>query len=467
MIKPIIMAGGSGTRLWPLSRELFPKQFLSLDGESTMLQATLKRLVNIDHQTPTIICNEQHRFVVAEQLRTQRSSNSNILLEPTVKNTAPAIALAAFDSLNKGEDPILLVLASDHIIKNEDAFVASVHQATLAADKNKLVTFGVVPKSPEIGFGYIKSGDALDQGYKVDQFVEKPDLDTAKKYLASGKYFWNSGMFMFKASVFLNELETHRPDIYNACKAAFETLETDSDFSRFDKSVFDTCPSDSVDYAVMEKTKSAVVVPLDADWSDVGSWSALWNIENKDKNGNSCKGDVLTIDTNNSFISANDKLVATIGLDDVVIVDTKDALLVSKRSEVQKVKQVVNELNAQGRIEAKSSRKVYRPWGKYDCIDTGDRFQVKRITVKPGAKLSLQMHHHRAEHWVVVKGTAKVTKDNEEILLTENQSTYIPVGSIHALENPGLVNLELIEVQSGSYLGEDDIVRYEDKYGRT
>ena len=461
------MAGGSGTRLWPLSRQLFPKQFLSLEGENTLLQATLKRLINIAHQDPTIICNEQHRFVVAEQLRIKDLSKINILLEPIAKNTAPAIALAAFDAINQGEDPVLLVLASDHIIKNEDAFVSSVEEARLVAEQGKLVTFGVVPKTPETGFGYIKSGNALAHGFEVEQFVEKPNLATAEQYLASADYYWNSGMFMFKASVFLSELAHYRPEIFKTCKAAFETQKSDSDFSRFDKATFNACPEDSIDYAVMEKTKDAVVIPLDSGWSDVGSWSALWDIENTDENGNVSKGDVLNIDTYNSFISANDKLVATIGLDDVVIVDTKDALLVSKRSEVQKVKQVVAELNVQGRTEAKSNREVYRPWGKYDCIDTGERFQVKRITVKPGAKLSLQMHHHRAEHWVVVKGTAKVTKDNEEILLTEDQSTYIPVGSIHALENPGLVNLELIEVQSGSYLGEDDIVRYEDKYGRT
>ncbi|RLV61109.1 mannose-1-phosphate guanylyltransferase/mannose-6-phosphate isomerase [Parashewanella curva] len=466
MIKPIIMAGGFGTRLWPLSRQLFPKQFLALDGERSLLQTTIKRLNNIPHQSPTIICNEQHRFVVAEQLRTSEALDANILLEPKAKNTAPALALAAFDALQRGDDPILLVLASDHMIKKETSFLSAVEKAKTLAEKEKLVTFGVIPTKAETGFGYIKLGHAVADGFNVEQFVEKPDLETAKLYFNSKQYYWNSGMFMFKASVYLNELETFRPDIFEVCKAAFETQKSDIDFYRYDNDIFESCPDESIDYAVMENTKAAVVVPLDAQWSDVGSWSSLWDIEAKDDHGNVCKGDVLALNTKNSLISSNDRLVATIGLDDVVIVDTKDALLVSKRSEVQQVKNIVAELNVQGRKEAEINRKVYRPWGKYDCIDAGERFQVKRITVKPGAKLSLQMHHHRAEHWVVVKGTAKVTKDDEEILLTENQSTYIPVGSVHALENPGLVNLELIEVQSGSYLGEDDIVRYQDEYGR-
>ncbi|WP_133407173.1 mannose-1-phosphate guanylyltransferase/mannose-6-phosphate isomerase [Parashewanella tropica] len=464
-IRPIIMAGGSGTRLWPLSRQFFPKQFLSLDGETTLMQSTLNRLASIPHQTPTIICNSQHRFIVAEQLRAS-SSQADIILEPYGRNTAPAVALAAFHALDFGEDPVLLILASDHIIKNEPAFVSAVEKANHLAEQGNLVTFGVVPTKAETGFGYIKLGQAVEKGFEVAHFVEKPDLETAKLYFESKQYHWNSGMFMFKASVYLNELESYRPDIYKVCKAAFETQKSDIDFYRYDSDIFESCPDESIDYAVMENTKAAVVVPLDAQWSDVGSWSSLWDIEAKDERGNVCKGDVLTLNTNNSLISSNDRLVATIGLDDVVIVDTKDAVLVSKRSDVQQVKQIVAELDAQGRKETKHNREVYRPWGKYDCIDAGDRFQVKRITVKPGAKLSLQMHHHRAEHWVVVKGTAKVTKDDKEILLTENQSTYIPVGSVHALENPGLVNLELIEVQSGSYLGEDDIVRYKDDYGR-
>ena len=466
MILPIIMAGGSGTRLWPMSRQLSPKQFLSIDSEKSMLQTTLMRLRSIEHCTPTIVCNEEHRFIVAEQLRGENSYQSNILLEPVAKNTAPAVAMAAFQAVKNGQDPLLLILASDHIIKDETQFLDSIRQAQGLAVKNKLVTFGVAPTSAETGYGYIKAGSEFEQAFSVEQFVEKPDSETAEKYLASNKYYWNSGMFMFKASVFLNELEKYRPDIFNACSIANETQKIGQDFVRVNKDAFNAIPAESIDYAVMEHTREAVVVPMMAKWSDVGSWSSLWDIQEKDSSGNVISGDVMAIDTRNSYVSSEDKLVATIGLEDVIIVDTKDALLVASKNEVQKVKQIVERLNNENRSEAFSQREVYRPWGKYDSIDTGHRFKVKRITVNPGARLSLQMHHHRAEHWIVVKGTAKVTKDDEHILLTENQSTYIPVGSVHALENPGLVNLELIEVQSGSYLGEDDIVRFEDKYGR-
>ena len=467
MILPVIMAGGSGSRLWPLSRQLFPKQFLTLTGENSMLQATALRLSEIEHQAPVVICNEEHRFSVAEQFRANAIDNSGIILEPVGRNTAPAIALAAFNALKSGDDPLLLVLAADHVIQDEAAFCASVEKAAAHAASGKLVTFGIVPTAPETGYGYIKRGAVENEtGFVVIEFVEKPNLATAEKYLASGDFYWNSGMFLFKASAYLTELKTHSPEIYAACESSMANVQPDLDFIRVDKAAFEACPDDSVDYAVMEKTAQAVVVPMDCGWSDVGSWSALWEIEDKDQNGNVFKGDVINIDTSNSYINAQEKLVAVVGLDDVVVVETKDAILVSKKSQVQEVKQVVNQLKGQERPEFKLHREVYRPWGKYDSVDNGERFQVKRITVKPGAKLSVQMHHHRAEHWIVVSGTALVTNGDKDILLTENQSTYIPIGVIHALENPGKVDLELIEVQSGSYLGEDDIVRFEDKYGR-
>lgn len=467
MILPIIMAGGSGSRLWPLSRQMFPKQFLTLHGDSSMLQATAERLSGFEHEPVMVICNEEHRFSVAEQFRLNNIPNSGIILEPVGRNTAPAIALAALKAISNGQDPLLLVLAADHVIKDSSVFVESVESATVHAEAGKLVTFGIVPTAPETGYGYIKRGSAQkSSGYAVSKFVEKPDQNTAETYLSSGDFYWNSGMFLFKASRYLDELRTHRPDILSACEAAMSSSQNDLDFIRVDKIAFEACPDDSVDYAVMEKTADAVVVPMDCGWSDVGSWSALWEVTDKDKSGNAFKGDVMAIETTNSFIYAQDKLVATVGLEDIAIVETKDAILVSKLSEVQKVKKIVEQLKADERSEFKHHREVYRPWGAYDSIDNGERFQVKRITVNPGAKLSVQMHHHRAEHWIVVTGTAKVTNGDKELLLTENQSTYIPVGVIHALENPGKVPLELIEVQSGSYLGEDDIVRFEDKYGR-
>ena len=467
MILPIIMAGGSGSRLWPLSRQMFPKQFLTLHGKSSMLQATAERLADIEHSPAIVICNEEHRFSVAEQFRLSNIPNSGIILEPAGRNTAPAIALAALQALRSGEDPLLLVLAADHVIKDQEAFRASVQHAQTHAEAGKLVTFGIVPTSPETGYGYIKRGVIQQKsGYAVAGFVEKPDEKTAQSYLSTGLYYWNSGMFLFKASCYLAELKIHRPDILSACEKAMASTINDQDFVRVNKVAFEACPDESVDYAVMENTSSAVVVPMDCGWSDVGSWSALWEISEKDGNGNAFTGDVIDIDTKNSFVLAQDKLVSIVGLEDIVIVETKDAILVAKLSEVQKVKRIVEQLKAEKRSEFKHHREVYRPWGAYDSIDTGERFQVKRITVKPGAKLSVQMHHHRAEHWIVVSGTAKVTNGDKDILLTENQSTYIPVGVIHALENPGKLPLELIEVQSGSYLGEDDIVRFEDKYGR-
>lgn len=461
------MAGGSGSRLWPLSRQLNPKQLLKLCGESTLLQQTLTRLQGLETPVPTIICNQDHRFMVAEQLRQLDVKGASVLLEPVGRNTAPAIALAALNAIAKMDDPILLVVAADHYIADRAAFHQAVRAATCLAEQNKLVTFGIVPSRPETGYGYIQRGNSLEvAGFNVARFVEKPDLARASDYLKSGDYYWNSGMFMFKASIYLDALEKFRPDILDACKSALEQGHKDMDFIRVDAVAFAACPEDSIDYAVMEKTTEAAVIPLDAGWSDIGSWSALWEIGKKDEKGNVCKGDVLAFNTENSLIHAEHKLVATIGVDNLVVVETKDAILVVHKDKVQDVKKVVEAIKKQGRYEHMNHREVYRPWGVYDSIESGERYQVKRITVKPGAKLSVQMHHHRAEHWVVVSGTAKVTNGEKTFLVTENESTYIPIGEVHALENPGKIPLELIEVQSGSYLGEDDIVRFEDHYGR-
>jgi len=466
MILPVIMAGGSGTRLWPLSRGNYPKQFLVLSGKQTMLQSTLNRLKGIVHSPAMLICNEEHRFIAAEQIRQLGIEHSSIFLEPIGRNTAPAIALAAFKAIEQGEDPLLLVLAADHIIEDTSAFQHSVNQAAKLAEQDKLVTFGIVPAAPETGYGYIKRGAQYQTGFVVNSFVEKPDLKTAKVYLESGDYYWNSGMFLFKASRYLDELKAFRPDIYESCEKAIKSQNNDLDFIRVDKIAFEACPDESIDYAVMEKTKDAVVVPMDAGWSDVGGFAALWEVSAKDGNGNAFTGDVKAVDTKNTLVFGEDKLVATVGVEDLVIVNTKDAVLVAHKNESQKVKAIVQQLKDEQRSEAKLHREVYRPWGKYDSVDSGDRFQVKRITVKPGAKLSVQMHHHRAEHWIVVSGTAKVQIDDTEQFVTENESVYIPITAVHALENPGKVDLELIEVQSGSYLGEDDIVRFEDRYGR-
>jgi len=469
MITPVIMAGGSGSRLWPLSRSLYPKQFLALTGKQTMLQETVQRLVELEVACPLVICNEEHRFIVAEQLR-EINKTGSIILEPVGRNTAPAIALASevLNNLDQENDPLLLVLAADHVIQDQTAFTYAVNQAIPLAEQGKLVTFGIVPTEAHTGYGYIKRGESVgnSDGYNVNKFVEKPDEQTASHYLESGEYYWNSGIFLFKASRYLQELQKYRPDIFDACKKSLENTTQDNDFIRLDSEAFSVCPDESIDYAVMEKTQDAVVVPLDAGWNDIGAWSALWEVNDKDENGNTTSGDSILQDTSNSLIHGSERLVTTIGLDNIVIVDTKDALLVACKDKVQDVKKIVEKLKKEKRPEFKIHREVYRPWGKYDSIDNGERYQVKRITVKPGEKLSIQMHHHRAEHWVVVSGTAKVTNGDKTFLLTENESTYIPIGVTHALENPGKLPLEMIEVQSGSYLGEDDIVRFEDLYGR-
>jgi mannose-1-phosphate guanylyltransferase/mannose-1-phosphate guanylyltransferase/mannose-6-phosphate isomerase len=462
---PVVLSGGSGTRLWPLSRSQYPKQFLPLVSENTMLQETLVRLSGLhDLASPIVVCNENHRFMVAEQLREIDIKPSAIILESIGRNTAPAVALAALAA--KSPDDILLILPADHVIKNVAEFQKAVLIAENLAKQNFLVTFGIVPTHAETGYGYIKSTQTTGEAFPVDCFVEKPDLETATEYVKSGDYFWNSGMFAFKAGVYLQELEKFNPEMLVVCKAAFENAKADFDFVRLSAEIFAKCPSDSIDYAVMEKTERAMVVPLDANWNDVGSWSALWEVGEKDELGNIIRGDVLTVDCENSYIHSENKLIAAIGVENLVIIETDDAVMISPKNRVQDVKLIVDKLKSANRPEADLHQKVYRPWGNYDSVDNGERHKTKRIVVKPGAKLSLQMHHHRAEHWVVVKGTALVTKGDEQILLTENQSTFIPLGVAHRLENPGVIPLEIVEVQSGSYLGEDDIVRFSDNYGR-
>ncbi|HCG7972816.1 TPA: mannose-1-phosphate guanylyltransferase/mannose-6-phosphate isomerase [Vibrio parahaemolyticus] len=465
MLLPVIMAGGSGSRLWPLSRTLYPKQFLELTSNATMLQETVRRLEGVDHQAPLFICNEEHRFIVAEQLRKGEMLSSGIILEPAGRNTAPAIALAALQAVAQHQDPYLLVLAADHVIKDTDAFLASVKQAYIEAQKNRLVTFGIVPSHPETGYGYIRRGNAIRDGvFEVEAFVEKPQLSTAEEYVASGDFYWNSGMFLFKASEFLVELERYSPEILQACKLAMDESRKDLDFIRLNSQAFLACPDDSIDYAVMEKTKRAAVVPMDASWSDVGSWSALWEVADKDETGNAVRGDVLVEKTSNSYIYSQNKLVATVGVEDLIVVETKDAVLVAHKDKVQDVKGIVEQLKAAERYEHLQHREVYRPWGTHDEIAEGDRFHVKHVIVKPRERTATQMHYHRAEHWVVVRGTAKVTNGDKTYLLTENESTYIPIGAPHSIENPGQIPLELIEVRSGAYLSEDDVVRIED-YG--
>lgn len=463
---PVILSGGSGTRLWPLSRGQYPKQFLPLVSGKTMIQETLLRLQGVAGLKPPIaVCNEDHRFMMAEQLWEIGSKPAAIILEPVGKNTAPAVAMAALSAAS--EDDVLLILPADHVIADTKAFHRAIAEAAALARQDFLVTFGIVATAPETGYGYIKASQSqVGEGFKVAAFVEKPDAETAQGYLDSGDYFWNSGMFAFKAGVFLRELEAFNPQMLTVCREALAAAKTDLDFTRLDKDIFSSCPSDSIDYAVMEKTDKAAVIPLDAGWNDVGSWSALWDVTGKDVAGNAIKGDVLTIDTTNSYIHSSNKLVAVIGVQDLVVVETDDAVMVAAKDRVQDVKAIVDQLKALQRDEAHVHRKVYRPWGHYDLVDTGDRHHTKRIVVKPGAKLSVQKHHHRAEHWVVVKGTAWVSKDGKEVLVTENESIYIPVGVVHSLENPGVIPLEMVEVQSGSYLGEDDIVRFQDNYGR-
>ncbi len=463
---PVILSGGSGTRLWPLSRSGHPKQFLALDGERSMLQATWQRIAGMPGvAAPLVVTNEAHRFMVAEQLRQVDCVPQAIVLEPAGRNTAPAIAAAAMQARADGGDPLLLVLPSDHVVTDGEAFRTAVREAVSAAAAGGLLTFGIVPTAPETGYGYIRLGPG--QGVRaVEEFVEKPDADTARRYLESGDYVWNSGMFLMRASRYLDELAQHRPDILEACQRAFAGAARDADFLRLDRGAFETCPSDSIDYAVMEKTGAARVLPIDVGWNDVGSWAALWEVASHDAAGNAHHGDVVALDCRNTYAWGDRRLVAMIGLDDMVVVDTDDALLVARKDQVQRVRDIVARLKQEHRGEAALHRKVYRPWGAYDSIDMAERFQVKRITVKPGGQLSLQMHHHRAEHWVVVSGTARVTRGDEVFLLGENESTFIPMGTRHRLENPGKLPLELIEVQSGSYLGEDDIVRFDDVYGR-
>ena len=464
---PIILSGGSGTRLWPLSRPLYPKQFLALHSDKTLFQETVLRLDAIGTSNPTVVCNEEHRFIVAENMRVIEHEPQDIILEPIGRNTAPAIAVAAITALKHDQDAILLVLPADHVIEDIKAFGDAVKDAEALAKKDFLVTFGITPTEPHTGYGYIQSGDTIDNNsYKIKAFKEKPDLKTAKSFIKDGSYLWNSGMFCFKATTYLEELEKYHPDIITHAKAAVEKSYEDLDFIRLDEDEFKKCNDISVDYAVMENTDKGAMVSLNASWNDVGSWDAVWKISEKNENNNVCKGDVIAHDTKNSFIHAQDKLVCTLGLKDIIVVDTQDALLVAKKDNVQDIKNIVDELKQKDRKEAKHHRTVYRPWGHYDSICFGERDQVKRISVKPGAKLSLQKHFHRSEHWVVVKGTAKVTKGEETLMISENESVYLPVGIVHALENPGKIMLELIEVQTGSYLGEDDIVRLEDIYGR-
>jgi len=485
-IQPVILCGGSGTRLWPLSREQYPKQLLKLAGDHTMLQATALRLQGLALQAddvlapPLVVGNEEYRFLIAQQLQEVGVDSAALLLEPCGRNTAPALTLAALaaqlGAAEAGaEDPVLVVMPADHVIQDGAAFRAAAMQATRVAASGKLVTFGIRPTAPETGYGYIKQGEALEQGGAslVERFVEKPDLETARSYLDAGDYLWNAGIFVMQASAWLAKIEQCRADIAAATLQAFELRQQDRDFLRPDGGAFAACPADSIDYAVLERlacanhnTGEVVVLPLEACWSDLGAWSALWEIEAKDGAGNVFMGDVLSEDTRDTLAISESRLVACVGLQNVVVVETSDAVLVADKGRIQQVKGIVAQLKSLHRSETMSHRKVYRPWGSYDSIDHGERFQVKRIVVNPGASLSLQMHHHRAEHWIVVSGTAKVTRGEDTFLVGENESTYIPLGTLHRLENPGKLPLEMIEVQSGSYLGEDDIVRFNDNYGR-
>jgi len=470
MLIPLVLSGGSGTRLWPVSRKNLPKQFLSLMGQGTLFQQTVARTRLLpDVASPIVVASEDHRFLVAEQLLESGIQDATIVLEPLPRNTAPAIALGALQAVEQDPEALLLVLPADHLIGDEDSFRDAVEQALPAARDNWLVTFGIRPDRPETGFGYIRRGDAIGgHAYKVAEFVEKPALETAQGYIEHGGYDWNSGMFLFKAARFLDELAAHAPAMLQAVRAAHASAKADLDFVRVDADAFAQVPENSIDYAVMEKTRHAAVIPVSCAWSDIGSWSALWLAGVRDAQDNLREGDTIAIKTHRSLLRSHDRhLLATVGVDDLIVVTTPDATLVAHRDAAQDVKRVVDELKAAGRTEHSLHRVVRRPWGSYDSLESADRFQVKRIVVKPGAALSLQKHHHRAEHWIVVSGTAEVTCDDKVFLLGENQSTYIPLGSVHRLRNPGKVPLEIIEVQSGSYLGEDDIVRLEDVYGRS
>jgi mannose-1-phosphate guanylyltransferase len=466
MIVPVILSGGSGTRLWPLSRKLYPKQFLSLINETSLFQDTITRLPK-DLSNPLIICNEEHRFIVAEQLRQIESKSKGIILEPIGKNTAPAIALAAMSLLTQNEDPTLLVLSADHLMKDSKKFQDSIEIASKIADESKMVALGVKPHKPETGYGYIQVGNNKNNiYYNIISFEEKPNLHNAKEYIDSGNYYWNSGIFIFRASTYLKELKKYEPKIYSICKKSLSKATKDLDFIRLDNNEFQKCPDKSIDYAVMEKTKKGVVVPFNGIWSDIGSWEAIWDSKLKDTNNNVIEGDVMISNVNNSFIYSKNRLVAVNGISDLIIVDTQDALLVSNRSNTQNIKNIVSKLKKDSRIETESHKKIFRPWGYYNSIDSGNGFQVKRIVVKPGAKLSLQKHQHRSEHWVIIKGIARITLKDRIFDLTADQSTYIPKGEIHRIQNIEKKPLEIIEVQTGSYLGEDDIIRLEDDYQR-
>jgi mannose-1-phosphate guanylyltransferase/mannose-6-phosphate isomerase len=468
MLIPVVLSGGSGSRLWPLSRALLPKQFLPLVSERSMLQDTVSRLRGIpDATAPIVVCSNDHRFLAADQLQRIGVTALAQILEPEGRNTAPAVAVAAMAAVEHEPESIILVLAADHLIRHEEAFRAAVQRALVQAGAGKLVTFGIVPDAPETGYGYIERGVGSDGCFEVARFVEKPDAARAREFVDSGRFYWNSGMFMFGARRYLKELEKFRPDILKASRESWEARDQDLDFCRLGEQAFINCPSDSIDYAVMEKTRDASVVEADIGWSDIGSWSSLWQANKADDAGNVTSGDVHLEDVRDSYIRADSRLVAAIGVDDLIIVETADAILVTKKEHAQKVKNVTDALKAAQRDEYLVHKRVYRPWGYYEGLDVGERFQVKRIMVEPGKKLSLQMHHRRAEHWVVVSGKAKVTHDDKTFVLSENESTYIPVGMRHRLENIGTMPLQLIEVQSGSYLGEDDIVRFEDDYKRT
>ena len=465
---PVLLCGGVGSRLWPVSRAARPKQYLNLIGEQSMFQQTLGRLHGLPMASPIVVCNEQHRFLVAEQLRQLDIDSPSIVLEPTGRNTAPAIAIAAINAMAKDPDAVLLVLPADHYIADVDALQSAINEALTVVDDGRLITFGLIPNRPETGYGYIRCGDGLSGSIsELAEFVEKPDLPTAQTYLESGDYVWNSGMFMFRADAYCEALSTHQPEMLNICREAMAAASIDMDFVRPDPELFASCPSDSIDYAVMEKTDRGAVVSLDCGWSDIGAWSALWEAGSPDADGNVAVGDVVLDNSRNSYVRSQSRLVTATGIDDLVIVETADAVMVADRDSVQDVKNIVKALKDLGRSEADSHHRVFRPWGSYESLVSADGFQVKRIIVNPGQRLSLQMHHHRAEHWVVVRGVAEVVNGEETVLLCEDQSTYIPIGAKHRLSNLGDVPLELIEVQSGSYLGEDDIVRFEDVYGRS